>query len=193
MPPVADKHLEERILRAAQKLWRMRGTGGFTLREIARAAGTTTPTIYQRFRNKEAIQLALALRVRDALDAEVFSSATLEDACRRYLHYAENNPQEYELIRVLWPRSAADVPRPIRAWLLSQLAARFGGQPDEYGEVYYAFVILCHGAASMLTATEPDSPIRVEIRENCIGVFEKLIANVGIFRARASGHEFNGR
>jgi len=192
MPPVPDKQLEERILKAAQRLWHTRGESGFTVREIARAAGTTTPTLYQRFRNKEALLFALALRVRDALDGELFACSSPEEACRRYLRYAESNPEEYELIRMLWPRTAADLPRPARAWLLSQLAARFGGYSEEYAKLYYAFVFLCHGAASMLTATERGSPVREEIRENCIRVCEKMIENVGIFRTSPSSRERSG-
>jgi AcrR family transcriptional regulator len=192
MPPIADKHLEDRILKAGQRLWRTRGERGFTLREIARAAGTTTPTIYQRFHNKEALLKALGLRIRDTLNAELFSASSLEESCRRYLQYAETNPREYMLMNVWWPNAAPDLPRPGRAWLLSQLATRFGGQPEEYDQVFYTLLFLLHGAASMLTATEPNSVVHDEIRDNCIRVCEKLIENVGIFRARAERHDFNG-
>jgi len=46
MPPHADQLLEERILKAAQRLWRTRGEHGLTLRAVAREAGSTTPTVY---------------------------------------------------------------------------------------------------------------------------------------------------
>ncbi len=192
MPPIPDKHLEERILKAAQRLWRTRGKEGLTLREIARAAGTTTPTIYQRFRNKEALLAALAIRVRDTVNTELFSSPTLEEASRRYLEFAANNPREYELFRIWWPQAVPSVFRPGRAWLLSQLAARFGGQPEEYSELFYAFLFLLHGAASMLAATERDSPVHEEIRENCLRVCEDLLKNVAIFRASPNGDGWSG-
>src|SRR5258706_6246436 len=70
MPPVADKHLEERILKAARRLWRTCGERGLTLRAVAREADTTTPTLYKRFRNKEALRLALAYRLRDERSEE---------------------------------------------------------------------------------------------------------------------------
>ncbi len=192
MPPVADKHLEERILKAGQRLWRTRGGAGFTLREIARAAGTTTPTIYQRFQNKEALLKALALRVRDALNAELFSAPTLEEACRRYLQYVEKNPREYTLINEWWPNAAPDLPRPGRAWLLSKVAARFGGQPEEYDQVFYALLFLLHGAASMLTVMDANSLVYGEIRDNCLRACDKLIENVAIFRSPVEQHDFNG-
>ncbi len=192
MPPVADKQLEERILKAGQRLWRTRGEAGFTLRELARVAGTTTPTIYQRFQNKEALLKALGLRVRDAMNAELFASSSLEEACRRYLQYVENNPREYTLLNQWWPNAAPDLPRPGRAWLLSQLAARFGGQPEEYDQAFYAFLFVLHGAAQMLAATDPNSVVYHEVRDNCILVCENMIRNVAIFRARAEMPAFSG-
>jgi AcrR family transcriptional regulator len=80
MPPISDKHLEERILKAARRLWRTRGERGLTLRAVAHEAGTTTPTLYKRFRNKQALRLALAYRLREELNAELFSSPSLEQA-----------------------------------------------------------------------------------------------------------------
>ena len=71
MPPIADKHLEERILKAALRLWRKRGEDGLTLRAVAEEADTTTPTLYKRFRNKEALRLALAYRFREELTADL--------------------------------------------------------------------------------------------------------------------------
>ena len=70
MPRTADQHLQERVLDAAQGLWRIKGEKGLTLRAVARRAGTTTTTVYKRFRNKEAIRLALAERVYRQLAAE---------------------------------------------------------------------------------------------------------------------------
>src|SRR5215813_8787618 len=127
MPPIADKHLEERILKTAQRLWRTHGEDGLTLRAVARGAGTTTPTLYKRFRSKKALRMALAYRIREELNAQLFSSPTLEDVYRRYLRYAEENPHEYELLRMSWGHFfSPGSPRPGRAWALAQLAGRFG-------------------------------------------------------------------
>ena len=183
MPPISDKHLEERILKAARRLWRTRGESGLTLRAVARAAGTTTPTLYKRFRNKHALRLALAYRLREELNAELFSSQSLEEAHRRYLRYAEDNPHEYELLGISWghffsPGSS----QPGRAWLLTQLAARFGGTPEQYGPVFDALFLMCHGTATLMTVTD-DKAMRESIRESCINVCDKLIANVAILRA----------
>jgi AcrR family transcriptional regulator len=182
MPPVADKHLEERILKAARRLWRTRGEKGLTLRAVAEAARTTTPTLYNRFRNKEALRLALASRLREELNAEVFSSSSLEQVYRRYLCYAEANPREYELLRMSWGKLfVPGTPQPGRVWLLTQMAARFGGKPEQYAEACDAFFFLCHGTATLLAVTD-DPTTREEIRDNCIKICDKLTENMAILR-----------
>ncbi|HUM05779.1 MAG TPA: helix-turn-helix domain-containing protein [Terriglobales bacterium] len=182
MPPIPDRKLEERILNVAQRLWRTRGDKGLTLRAVAREARTTTPTLYKRFQNKKALRLALSLRVRDEMNAELFSSPRLEDVYRRYLRYAEQHPHEYELLQLAWAPYVL-VPgnnRPGRTWVLSQLAARFGGEPDEYAQFFDTLFLTCHGAATVLVATE-DARARQTIRDNCIRACDSLMEHVHIF------------
>ena len=185
MPPIPDKQLEERILTAARRLWREQGEKGLTLREVARAAGTTTPTVYKRFRNKEAIQFAMALRIRGELNAELFESSRLEDLYRRYLIYAEANPHEYELLRLSWPHMySPDRSRPGRVWVLAQMAERFGGRPEDYGQLVDAMFLICQGAASLL-AVEGDTAAHEAMREACIRTCDQMIQHVEIFRSGA--------
>jgi AcrR family transcriptional regulator len=113
MPPHADQLLEERILKTAQKLWRTRGEAGLTLRAVAREAGTTTPTLYKRFRNKQALRSALAERVRLQLNEYLFAAKSLEDVSRRYLEFADEHPHEYQLLVHSWSDIFhPDFPRP---------------------------------------------------------------------------------
>ncbi|MGA2004812.1 MAG: helix-turn-helix domain-containing protein [Terriglobales bacterium] len=180
MPPIADKQLEERILKAAHRLWKMRGEKGLTLRAVAREAGTTTPTLYKRFRNKEVLRLALAYRVRDELTADLLSSPGIEHLHRRYLAYVEAHPREYELLRVSWGHFFS-APRPVRNWLMAQLAARLGGEPEEYASVYDGIFLLCHGTSTLLTSA-PDEGVLAATREACIAVCDKLIENAAMLR-----------
>jgi AcrR family transcriptional regulator len=49
MPRHPDPFLEGQILDAAAGLWRKGGDKALTIRAVAQAAHTTTPTIYRRF------------------------------------------------------------------------------------------------------------------------------------------------
>lgn len=181
MPPIPDKQLEERILKAAQRLWKTRGEEGLTLRAVAREAGTTTPTLYKRFRNKEALRLALANRFREELAADLLSSTTIEQVYRRHLAYVEAHPREYELLR-LYLGHFFSTPRPVRNWVMNQIAARLGGKPEDYGSVYDGIFLLCHGASTLLTVA-PDQSVQVATREICIKACDKLLANAAMFSA----------
>lgn len=183
MPPHADRQLEERILKAAQRLWRAHGEHGLTLRAVAREAGTTTPTVYKRFRNKQALQIALAERFKTQLNEAYFSAPTLEEVYRSYLRFAEEHPHEYQLLWHTWTDVFhPDRPRPGRAWVLAQLANRFGGEPENYARTFYALFLLTHGAATLLTIPG-DEAARDEVRQNFLSVCDTLIKNVEIFRA----------
>jgi AcrR family transcriptional regulator len=184
MPPIPDKQLEERILTAARRLWREQGEKGLTLRGVAQAADTTTPTVYKRFRNKEAIRVALALRVRAELNAAVFESSSLEEIPRRYLAYAEAHPHEYELLRLEWARLYSPArPRPGRVWAQAQMAERFGGRPEDYGQIVDALFLICHGTSTLLTVGVGETVAQEAMRAACIKTCDRIIEHVGIFRS----------
>ncbi len=182
MPRTPDKNLEQRILNAARRLCHLRGGRGLTLRAVALAAGTTTPTVYKRFRNKAALRLALAKQIREELLEKVFSAPGIEQIYRRYIQFSEENPEDYEILRDTWTElfaSAGD--RPGMNRVLSELAKRFGGKPEEYVPAFYALFLLCHGAASLLSVPGGEA-VRTEIRKQCIAVCDQLVQHVDILR-----------
>ena len=185
MPPHADLKLQERILNAGQKLWRSRGERGLTLRAVAREAGTSTPTVYKRFQNKQAILTTLALRIRAQLNEYLFAADSIEDVCRRYLAFAEEHPHEYQLLLNSW----GDIfhpnqPRPGRAWLMAQFVKRFGGNAEDYARPVYALILLSHGAATLLSIPA-DELSREELRSNFLAISETIIQESSAFGARA--------
>lgn len=194
MPRVADQHLEARIAQAAHRLWRVRGAKGLTLRSVARAAGTTTTTVYKRFRNKEALLLAVAELVQAKITAATTSAATIETAYRRFLRFAEEHPHEYKL---LWGPAWSDVlapgrPRPIKAWLLDKFAARFGGQAAEYTRAYYALFLLVHGTANLLSVAR-SRRAKAEMRNNCLAICDTLVADIGVLKLPSTRRRKNDR
>ena len=84
---------------------------------MARAAGTTTTTVYKRFHNKEALLLALAELVQARITARTISAPTIEDSYRRFLQFANQHPHEYQL---LWGPAWADSGH---RWLRAQTLA----------------------------------------------------------------------
>ena len=71
MPRRADPELEDKILDAAQKLWKKGGEKALTMRTVARAAGTNTPAVYRRFRDRDDILRGLLQRIRWEIAAQI--------------------------------------------------------------------------------------------------------------------------
>lgn len=176
MPPAFDKELEEKILRAAQRLLRARGASGLTLRAIAAEARTTTPTVYKRFRSKEVLNRALADRIREDLNRSLFACRTLEEVCRQYLRFAEEHPNEYQLMWTLWSEILDPRPerRPGLVWAASKFAERFGGEAAEYDRATYAMLLLCHGAASFLTVPG-NKALHQDMRDYCLSACDAIL------------------
>ncbi|MEM6867049.1 MAG: TetR/AcrR family transcriptional regulator [Cyanobacteria bacterium P01_F01_bin.3] len=57
-----EKETQERILKAAQKLFAKRGYGATTTRDLAQAAGVAEGTLFRHFENKKAILVEVATR-----------------------------------------------------------------------------------------------------------------------------------
>ena len=83
----AEAGLEGRILDAAYKLWSERGEHALTMRAVAKAAGTTTPTLYERFRDKHDLLELLRTRARQNLYAAIRAADSAEDVCKRALEF----------------------------------------------------------------------------------------------------------
>ncbi len=162
MPRQPDPELESRILNAAQKLWKKGGAKALTMRGVAKAAKTNTPSVYRRFRHRDDILRAIMQRIRLEIAAALEDAASPEEACERYLDYALSHPREYELFYqheyelFYSPRSiragAKTIGRPARDAMKRKLAEKFGGTPDDHESILTALWMATHGAAMLLVA-----------------------------------------
>jgi len=97
LPRQPDPFLEDQILDAAAGLWRKRGDKALTIRAVAQAVRTTTPTIYRRFKSREEILPILLSRIRQDLLNLLQTCSSPQEASRRYVEFAVSHPHEYEL------------------------------------------------------------------------------------------------
>jgi AcrR family transcriptional regulator len=162
VPRRPDPDLEGKILDAAQKLWKKSGEKGLTMRAVAKAAGTNTPSVYRRFRDRDDILRALLQRIRLQIAARMESIRSPEEGCERYLEYALRHPHEYELFyqkqyELFYSARSVRagvkvVARPSRDAMKRALSKKLGGSPDDHGRVLIALQMLVHGAAMLLIA-----------------------------------------
>src|SRR5271165_1648491 len=81
MPKHRDAELEGHILNAAYELIAEGGEQALTMRAVARAAGTTTPTVYQRFRDKRTLAELVRRRAVENLVAAITPGGSPGETC----------------------------------------------------------------------------------------------------------------
>jgi AcrR family transcriptional regulator len=176
MPRKADARLEGRILDAAYFMWTRRGEHALTMRAVARASGTTTPTLYERFSNKEDLISLLRRRARLNLFAAIKPSRTPAQVCRRVLDFFAAHPNDYRLITEDWAQAFARKEHmPSFEFLKRRLALQLGGKPDRHTPVALALVALLHGTATLLHSVNIHQKISRDFRYACISACEALI------------------
>jgi AcrR family transcriptional regulator len=151
MPRKPDAKLEGRILGAAYRLWRKRGEEALTMRRVARSAGTTTPTLYERFTGKKDLLTVLRRHARLNLYSAIKYSRTPVQVCRRALKFFTAHPNDYRLISEDWAIAFARKEHmPSFEFLKQRIAAQLAGEPDQHTRLALALVALLHGTATLL-------------------------------------------
>ena len=79
MPRHPDPDLEDRILQAADVLWRRGGEQALTMRAVAQAAGTNTPAVYRRFKGRQDLVRGLLLRIAGRIRERFQQGQTMEE------------------------------------------------------------------------------------------------------------------
>jgi AcrR family transcriptional regulator len=163
VPRPPNPRLEEKILKAARKLWKKGGEDALTMRAVAKAAGTNTPAVYRRFRDREDILRALLQCIRLEFAAVLQAAPSAEEACERYLDYGLSHPHEYELFyqheyelfysaHSIRAGARNDLGRPARDAMKQKLAEKFGGEPEDHELLNTSLWMLGHGAAMLMIA-----------------------------------------
>jgi AcrR family transcriptional regulator len=185
MPRKADGALEGRILDAAYRLWVKGGERALTMRAVAKAAETTTPTVYERFRDKRAILESLRRRAQHNLYAMMQTAAILEEFPSKYLDFALKHTHEYKLIHVDWAvRLARNEPRPAFDLLKARLAERLGGEPADHTRLALSLAALAHGIAMMLLPEGVHETVKRNLRKACSMGFDALVDNASRTKGR---------
>jgi AcrR family transcriptional regulator len=180
MPRHADVELEGRILDAALKLWNKGGDQALTMRGVARVAGTTTPSLYQRFRSKADIRRGLRRRAQQAMREVLVSTSSPREVCEKYLEFALAHPHQYQLVFAGWPEHRED-PRPNLELLKLKYAQWLGGSPEEQVPLLVAVLALLHGSAAVLISQAIPEAMSEGVARSCIVGCMVLVENSGKF------------
>ena len=182
MPRHIDPEVEGRILEAARKLWRKGGEKSLSMRAVAKLAGTNTPAVYRRFRNREDILKAIVKSYQQELFAIIQTCRSLEEVALRYVDYALSRPREYQLVMSgLLPRVTKE--RPSLELAVRRSAEFLGDKKGDYRALVLALASLVDGAAMLrITGFLTDENFAV-LQPALKKAVELLVANASQFRA----------
>lgn len=189
MPRQADPQLERRILDAACRLWSRGGQEALTMRGVARAAGTTTPTLYERYRDRDDILRAVRIQTRIELFDALGRTRTITEACERYLEFALGHPHAYEVLfdGFAQPPSLHE-PWPSFNLMRLRLTERLGGTPRKHTRLMLSVWSLMHGTAMLMIRGGVAGPLRTQMIHSCLDAVEAVIAEA----LRSKGKPYSG-
>ena len=176
MPRHPDPELEQRILTAASRLWARGGEKAFTMRAIAKAASTTTPTVYERYRDRDDIRKALRLKTRRELFLALTATRTLRDAVEKQLQFALDNTHAYQVLfdGVGKPPSLYE-PWPSFNLMRERLAQQVGGTPRQHNRLMMAIWCLVHGTAMLIIRGNFEGSLRAQAQHSCLDAIDNLL------------------
>jgi AcrR family transcriptional regulator len=176
MPRKADKLLESRIVDAAYQLWSKGGEHAVTMRAVALAAKTTTPTLYERFRDKHDLIVFMRVRARERMFSALQPAKSTLEICRLGLEFALANGNEYLLLTSDWAeRFARREPLPSYEYVQEKLADDLGGVPADHAKLALALVAVVHGTAILLLGEGVIVAIAQEFKDACLEACQALI------------------
>jgi AcrR family transcriptional regulator len=176
LPRHPDPDLEQRILSAASRLWARGGEKSLTMRAVATAAGTTTPTVYERYRDRDDILRALRIQTRHELFAALSGTRTLREAFQAQLNFALEHSHAYEVLfdGVGKPPSVYE-PWPSFNLIRERLAARLGGTPRQNTRLMLAVWSLMHGTAMLIIRGGFEGALRAQTVHACLDALETIL------------------
>ncbi|HKH99021.1 MAG TPA: TetR/AcrR family transcriptional regulator [Candidatus Sulfotelmatobacter sp.] len=176
MPRQPDPGLEQRILDAASRLWARGGEKSLTMRAVAKAAGTTTPTVYERYRDRDDILRAIRLQTRRELFAALTRTRTLRQAVRRQIDFALEHSFAYEVLfdGVGEPPSSHE-PWPSFNLIRERVAERLGGNPRKYTRLMLSLWSLMHGTAMLIIRGRFEGALRTQTIHACLDALDSIL------------------
>ena len=148
------------------------------MRAVAKEAGTTTPTLYERFKDKRDLLNALRTRAQRKLFDAIRPAKSISEACQIALDFTRAHRHEYELVGKDWAtRFSHGESTPSLDLIKLRLAEQVGGEPNDHSQLALAMTALYHGASTMLVEEELPAETANAIKEACVAATDALVAS----------------
>ena len=146
------------------------------MRAVAKVAGTTTPTVYERYRDRNDILRSLRQQTRTELFAALSRTRTLRETIQRQLEFALEHPHAYEvLFDGVGKSPSLHEPWPSFNLLRERLAKRLGGTPRQHTRLMLALWSLTHGSAMLIIRGHFEGALRTQTIHACVDTIEAIL------------------
>jgi AcrR family transcriptional regulator len=173
------------------------------MRAVARAAGTNTPAVYRRFKDRRDLVRGLLLRIANRIREDFAAGETLEEMAEAYVDSALQKPHEYELFythaRELSPPRGSGKPKPIREsrpnfrFVEQLLAKRLGGEAEDHTQLALAVWATLHGTTTLLLSKSIPDGHEEELRKACRAAIKTMLEGAGKFSGNNNGKPGRGK
>jgi len=146
------------------------------MRAVATAAETTTPTVYERYRDRADILRALRLKARRELFAALSPTRSLAEAVQGYLDFALDHTHGYEVLfdGVGRPPSLYE-PWPSFNLMRQRLLEQLGGTPRQHNRLMLAVWSLMHGTAMLIIRGGFEGALRTQAIHACLDTVQMIV------------------
>lgn len=136
---------------------------------MAKEAGTTTPTVYSYYGDREALLTALRTLAFQRFSAYLAKSRDFQDTCARHLAFGINHPRDYELLygRGWMERVTADVQASEIERYTAHLV-RAGVHEGKAANIAYPVMMMLHGVVMHRLLNKKTGPLGRAIAAACL-------------------------
>ena len=175
MPRKADPNLEKVIISAAARILDKRGIEAVTMRDVAQAAGTTTPTLYERFADRDALLVAVLDEAAYEMADRMEGTRNLQGMCEVFLDYFIEFPNRLDLIHSVWPHTVStERKRPTYDLAVDRLKKQHGHSPRLAEEIASALMAMLLGTAMLMVGSGTKTKFSDDSRRRASKVVRKL-------------------
>jgi AcrR family transcriptional regulator len=176
VPRQPDPALEERIVAAALRLLDRGGEATVTMRATAREAGTTTPTLYERFSDREVLMKSLVDRATGELILVLRLTRSIEGMFRAYLREAVARPMRMELmVETFAARHAGGEEMPAFDLLKQRLREQLGVRRTDREDLALAIASLAFGTARGIIAAGTNARQAAQFQRSAVRALKMLM------------------
>jgi AcrR family transcriptional regulator len=176
LPPKPDPELEQRVAQAALRLLDAGGAAAVTMRAVAKEAGTTTPTIYERFADREKLLEAVTHEAELELLGAVRRAPSVSEWVKRAVEFSLRHPNRLDLNSGTFGfRLSTGQPKPVYHLLKEQLTVEVGVYGAKREELAMAIVSLTVGTARNAIAAGVNTPAAKELLRTCLAAVQAML------------------